>query len=237
MKRKILMFSLALLLFLTGCGGQPKQTAENLHYHDLYPHGILTEEERELRSALKEIVSESLPEEMKDMERSVILKARSVEITVLFSDEKICQAPDRWDETAEIARGSSADLRESLPEDDERSIVLYFSDPRQILLTAKDGELLYDRFSRKKFESLELETTIDPEAAVSEILEEVYGKLDEVQAGLDGIASGSSSSVVYVSNESNTIHSISNCSGMKNYREMSRSDADDNGYKYCSNCW
>lgn len=42
---------------------------------------------------------------------------------------------------------------------------------------------------------------------------------------------------VYVSNRSNTIHSVNNCGGMKKYREMSRSDADAKGYKYCPNCW
>lgn len=47
----------------------------------------------------------------------------------------------------------------------------------------------------------------------------------------------SDSTTVYVSNRSNTIHSISNCSNMKNYREMTRSEADSNGYKYCKNCW
>lgn len=42
---------------------------------------------------------------------------------------------------------------------------------------------------------------------------------------------------VYVSNRSNTIHSVSNCGGMKNYRIMSREEADAAGYKYCPNCW
>ena len=42
---------------------------------------------------------------------------------------------------------------------------------------------------------------------------------------------------VYVSNRSNTIHSIPDCSNMKNYREMTKSEADANGYDYCKNCW
>lgn len=45
------------------------------------------------------------------------------------------------------------------------------------------------------------------------------------------------SGIVYVSKRSNTIHSVSDCGGMKNYREMNRSDADAKGYKYCPNCW
>lgn len=42
---------------------------------------------------------------------------------------------------------------------------------------------------------------------------------------------------VYVSTRSNTIHSVPDCGGMKNYRTMSREDADAHGYKYCPNCW
>ena len=43
--------------------------------------------------------------------------------------------------------------------------------------------------------------------------------------------------IVYVSTRSNTIHSVHDCSGMKNYREMTIADADAKGYAYCSNCW
>lgn len=42
---------------------------------------------------------------------------------------------------------------------------------------------------------------------------------------------------VYVSKRSNTIHSVHDCGGMKNYREMTRAEADAKGYKYCPNCW
>lgn len=42
---------------------------------------------------------------------------------------------------------------------------------------------------------------------------------------------------VYVSNRSNTIHSVSDCSGMKNYREMKLYEAEENGYNYCKDCW
>ena len=42
---------------------------------------------------------------------------------------------------------------------------------------------------------------------------------------------------VYVSNRSSTIHSVHDCGGMKNYQEMTRTEADANGYKYCPNCW
>lgn len=47
----------------------------------------------------------------------------------------------------------------------------------------------------------------------------------------------SSNSIVYVSKRSNTIHSVNDCGGMKNYREMTIGEADGRGYKYCPNCW
>lgn len=43
--------------------------------------------------------------------------------------------------------------------------------------------------------------------------------------------------VVYVSNRSHTIHSVHDCSGMKNYKEMTIADAEAKGYEYCPNCW
>lgn len=46
----------------------------------------------------------------------------------------------------------------------------------------------------------------------------------------------SSSPTVYIS-KSGKIHSVSGCSGMKDYRTMSLEKALNTGYKYCSNCW
>lgn len=43
--------------------------------------------------------------------------------------------------------------------------------------------------------------------------------------------------IVFVSTRSHTIHSVHDCGGMKNYREMTREEADSKGYKYCTNCW
>lgn len=43
--------------------------------------------------------------------------------------------------------------------------------------------------------------------------------------------------IVYVSKRSNTIHSVNDCGGMKNYREMTLGKADERNYKYCPNCW
>lgn len=47
----------------------------------------------------------------------------------------------------------------------------------------------------------------------------------------------SSNTIVYVSKRSNTIHSVNDCGGMKNYREMTLGEADGRGYDYCPNCW
>ncbi|MCL1905896.1 MAG: stalk domain-containing protein [Clostridiales bacterium] len=42
--------------------------------------------------------------------------------------------------------------------------------------------------------------------------------------------------IVYVSNSSDTIHSVYNCSGMKNYREMTLAEAREISSAYCSKC-
>lgn len=47
----------------------------------------------------------------------------------------------------------------------------------------------------------------------------------------------SPNTIVYVSYRSNTIHSVHNCSGMRNYREMTIYDASSRGYNFCTNCW
>lgn len=51
------------------------------------------------------------------------------------------------------------------------------------------------------------------------------------------ISRTSGDTTVYVSNSANKIHSMHDCSGMKNYREMTKSEADSHGYKYCKDCW
>jgi len=55
---------------------------------------------------------------------------------------------------------------------------------------------------------------------------------------LESTTSGrSSSTTVYVSDSSNTIHSIPNCGRLKRYRTMTLGEADAHGYKYCKKCW
>lgn len=45
------------------------------------------------------------------------------------------------------------------------------------------------------------------------------------------------SRTVYVSTRSHTVHSVNDCSGMKNYSEMTYAEAEAAGYKLCDNCW
>lgn len=67
---------------------------------------------------------------------------------------------------------------------------------------------------------------------------DVYGKEDTTAlAPAQKEMAAANNVTVYVSKRSNTIHSVSDCSGMTNYRNMKRSEADANGYKYCPNCW
>lgn len=59
----------------------------------------------------------------------------------------------------------------------------------------------------------------------------------EQPAEVTTIRGRSSDTTVYVSSRSHTIHSVSDCSGMKNYSEMTLGEADGKGYDYCPNCW
>lgn len=81
--------------------------------------------------------------------------------------------------------------------------------------------------------------TILTTATNGKISYDVYEKSEEsaLPAMAQNVGSGSGSRIVYVSKNSHTIHSVSDCSGMKNYRSMTQSEADANGYKYCPNCW
>ncbi len=53
---------------------------------------------------------------------------------------------------------------------------------------------------------------------------------------LTAINGHSADMTVYVS-RNGKIHSVSDCSGMKYYTEMTLGDADSRGYVYCKNCW
>ncbi len=67
--------------------------------------------------------------------------------------------------------------------------------------------------------------------------ESVPEPVPEPEPEVTTIRGHSSDTIVYVSRSSHTIHSVSDCSGMKKYSEMTLGDADAKGYDYCSNCW
>lgn len=72
---------------------------------------------------------------------------------------------------------------------------------------------------------------------LSETTTGIYFETLEKRSNIPNIPEQNNTNTVYVSNRSNTIHSVSDCGGMKNYRVMSRAEADAKGYKYCPNCW
>jgi len=58
----------------------------------------------------------------------------------------------------------------------------------------------------------------------------------QTAANPDITAASANEITVYVSNASDTIHLISNCSGMKNYRTMTLAEAREISASYCSKC-
>lgn len=87
-----------------------------------------------------------------------------------------------------------------------------------ILLTVSNGKVMYDYY-----------------AGVTDI-QHLDSKVGESTAPSRS-APAVDSVTVYVSKASNTVHSILDCSGMKNYRTMSLDEATERGYKFCTNCW
>jgi len=51
------------------------------------------------------------------------------------------------------------------------------------------------------------------------------------------VQSLSPDTIVYVSNRSDTVHSAHDCSGMKNYREMTIEEVVSLGFEFCTKCW
>lgn len=228
-KRSVaLLIALALLSSLSACRPDSNTRAENLHYLDIYKHGILSQEEKDHRAEVRQTVSDVLPSEMP--EHRVSFKGNRIEVTVSAFDNIVNTAPDDWKGTVETSQKASTNLYTALQGKGGLPVVLYLADARKILLTTRNGELLYDRFGKTtKKEVREVETFVD--------LQAIEDLAAEINDRLDSNLETPSYNVVYVSTRSNTIHSIPDCSGMKNYRTMSQEDADAMGYKYCQNCW
>nr|WP_326175010.1 hypothetical protein [uncultured Oscillibacter sp.] len=235
MKRSFLVFLLTFLaLFsLTACSGQIMQSVEPLHYYDLYPSIKLPQEELDYRAKMREVVYSSLPDDMREQEPKVWFSNDRLDITVPLFDERIKSIPNDWETKVEYAQGLAANVCAGVQSDSDLEPILYFSDSRYILLTIRDGQLVYNRFARAKQPGQTKDE--QPEAEYSSPSEV---DRDELHADLVTTGDDSELSVtVYVSARSKTIHSISDCSGMKRYTVMLEEDAVAEGYRYCPNCW
>lgn len=227
------LLMIAVLCSLSACGRSGPREA-GYYWHERYPHGILTEEERQSREETKQMVSSSLPPDIYGQITGVSLRSQYVAVSVSYSNDRVKNEPDGWAGTVDNILSVSEKIREERQEGDRRSTVLYICDSRKILLTVKDGEVLYDRFKKPGKPN---PREIDPE-----ILEKIEAEsIARIKASgeYDRIMSAEPSSgggTVYVS-KNGIIHSIPNCSGMSSYRTMSRGEADSRGYRDCQNCW
>lgn len=233
MKRILIPSVMVLVLvFLSACGSSGPKEAD-YQWYDLYPKGLLTAEEREQREAIKQEAAESLPPEMRGDITSVSLKKHYVEVSVSYSDERIKSAPDDWAEILENTKAASGGIGDALQGNDDRPIVIYLTDSRRILLTAKDGDLLYNRFKKNERPK---QREIPPEI-LAKIEAESIARIAKIQNEETGNSIDDPARMVYVSDSGGLIHSIPDCSGMENYERMTKSEAEKIGYLYCSNCW
>lgn len=142
------------------------------------------------------------------------------EMTV-FSDSAKAgdeQTPENWKETQRLFVSAQASVRDAFTDFNSPLLLHLVDSDGNILLTVSNGRITYDLYQ----ESTPTPTpTPTPEPASTPTM----------------IRGHSSDTIVYVSNSSSTIHSVHDCSGMKNYREMTLGEADARGYKYCPNCW
>lgn len=239
MKKKLIPFLvviIGLIYFLTACGGNTGPRQADYYWHDLYPHGILTEEEKEQRESVKQLAVNSFPNEMQGSISYISLKKQYIEVFISYSDNRVKGAPADWNETLKSAKEISTGLHEVLQKNGYQSSVVYFKDSRQILLTAKDGELLYNRFKVRQMPEAKAPVEIGHDAELDRLSAELEERIATLEAE-GAFDPASPSYIVYVSSKSHTIHSISDCSGMKNYTAMSREEAENMGCKYCPNCW
>lgn len=233
--KKVFCFLLiiAAISSLSACGHSGPQKA-GYYWHERYPYGVSTDEEREQRKNIKELTVDFLPSKMSGNVSSISIKKQYIEVSVLYSDDSVKTAPGGWAEISEAAREISSGLKGAIKVSGDRSAVLYLTDSRKILLTAKDGELLYNRFVKpERQEPREIDQEILAKIGAESIERiKASGEYDRIMSTEPSTGGGT----VYVS-KNGIIHSIPNCSGMENYTEMSRGEADSKGYKYCQNCW
>lgn len=235
MKKMISGFLVSLLLLCTGCGGavQPPNRSFAEMYPNLCPYqqGDTSPERREaLRQSALDVMKTA--DGYTEDNCTIGVREQWVEVTLKISDEWIKSAPADWDGTKEQASKLAAELDGAMQEQSTSS-VLYLSDSKNILYTVIGREPAFDKFNRQKH--YEPPEELD-RARIDEILQSAAQRREESgEQGVPYFEAGSET--VYVSDRSNTIHSIPDCSGMVHCREMTRSEADNFGYEYCENCW
>ena len=235
MKKMISGFLVSLLLLCTGCGGAVQTSKQS--FAEMYPNlcpyqqGDTSPERREaLRQAALDVMEAA--DGYAEDNCTVGVREQWVEVTLQISDEWIKTVPADWEDTKERAATLAEKLAEAMQEQNTEG-VLYLSDSRSILYTAIGGKPAFDKFNRQKH--YEPPAELD-RARIDEILQSAAQRREE--SGEQGVPYFDvDGETVYVSYESDTIHSIPDCSGMVHYREMTRSEADGYGYEYCENCW
>lgn len=116
----------------------------------------------------------------------------------------------------------------------------YFTDSAKELAEST-GILLWDRdwiaYKLLAMEAAGMSLSFDYEPATTSTVERSTSEQKSEIAAPLTIRGRDANTTVYVSARSNTIHSVHDCSGMKNYRTMTLGEADSRGYRYCPNCW
>lgn len=235
MKKIVAAFLFILSILCTGCTERvrPSELSFAGMYPDLCPYqqNNLSAERREALRQSAQTVLDNF-EECTDENSTIGIKEQWVEINLRVSDEWVKTEPDNWESIKERAFELAEELS-TAAEDQNIKSVLYLSDKRFILFTAIDGEMVFDKFNRQKHYEPPAESDRE---RIDEILQSAAQRREE--SGEQGVSYFEpDNEIVYVSDNSNTIHSIPDCSGMVHYSEMFRSEADGYGYEYCENCW
>lgn len=235
MKKELAAVLAFLLLLCTGCGGGTQTSKHS--FAEMYPNlcpyqksGLSPEQQETLRQAARAVLETA--EGYEEETCTIFVKNQWVEATLYVSDEWLKAEPEDWDTTRARAEELAQELDAAMKEQNFEG-VLHLSDKKNILFTAVSGKLVFDKFNRQKH--YEPPPELDRER-IDEILQSAAQRREET--GEQGTPYFEvDSEIVYVSNNSDTIHSIPDCSGMVHYREMSRSEADSYEYEYCENCW
>lgn len=230
MKQKLLLFLLTFEILITAsaCGSSPAEPTGNLHFADMYPNlcpvylrGSLT---RARWDELRETAWNALDTtELYDRDDVTIsISENSVTVYICIIEQCVNSEPDDWEEIKENAIDACEQLQNSLEGKNSQSVLVLRDSLNNVLLTLKSGEIIYEKFHME----------VSQESAAE------AGQIDASYVHTNSTNGNNASDIfVYVSNSGHKIHSIPDCSGMKHYTAMTLSEANENNYSYCSNCW